>query len=273
MNESCESSSAPHDADGSDYWNETRRPLCSLAFLAPLLVIYEAGVLWTGGARPEAVRNGADYWLRGWLQQVGIGHNWLLPLLLAGVLLVWHMARKQPWRVSAEALGGMFAESLLFAFGLILLGQLNDIAFQRCGPALLAAGGTLTVPATAQIVGFLGAGIYEEFLFRLCLLPLCYAAFRFLLLPARPAVVASVVLTSLVFSLAHYLHPEGSFASWQSFSAAMHQVRETPALWQSFAFRTTAGAFFAGLFFARGFGITVGCHAAYDVLVGVLLVA
>ena len=31
------------------------------------------------------------------------------------------------------------------------------------------------------------------------------------------------------------------------------------------------GLFFAVLFVLRGFGITVGSHAAYDVLVGVLL--
>jgi hypothetical protein len=29
--------------------------------------------------------------------------------------------------------------------------------------------------------------------------------------------------------------------------------------------------FFATLFFVRGFGITAGCHALYDVMVGVLL--
>jgi hypothetical protein len=29
--------------------------------------------------------------------------------------------------------------------------------------------------------------------------------------------------------------------------------------------------FFAAVFLMRGFGITVGCHAAYDLLVGVLL--
>jgi hypothetical protein len=32
-----------------------------------------------------------------------------------------------------------------------------------------------------------------------------------------------------------------------------------------------AGLFFAGLFVLRGFGITVGTHAAYDLLVGLLL--
>jgi hypothetical protein len=41
----------------------------------------------------------------------------------------------------------------------------------------------------------------------------------------------------------------------------------------SFVFRATAGVFFAGLFVVRGFGITVGSHAAYDLLVGILIPA
>ena len=41
----------------------------------------------------------------------------------------------------------------------------------------------------------------------------------------------------------------------------------------SFAFRAMAGVFFAGLFVVRGFGITAGSHAAYDLLAGVLIPA
>jgi hypothetical protein len=36
-----------------------------------------------------------------------------------------------------------------------------------------------------------------------------------------------------------------------------------------FVFRTCAGLFFTFLFVARGFGVAVGAHAGYDVLVGV----
>ena len=39
-----------------------------------------------------------------------------------------------------------------------------------------------------------------------------------------------------------------------------------------FVFRTVAGLYFTLLFVARGFGIAVGAHAGYDVLVGVVVV-
>jgi hypothetical protein len=35
-----------------------------------------------------------------------------------------------------------------------------------------------------------------------------------------------------------------------------------------FVFRTMAGLFFTLLFITRGFGIAVGAHAGYDILVG-----
>src|SRR4051812_25241046 len=102
-----------------DYWRETRQPLSSLGFPAPLLITYELGVFWVGGGRADTVRNGADAWMRDWLHQIGITGLWYLPILLAGVLLGWHYATKQTWKFSWETLGGMLAESLLFAFILI----------------------------------------------------------------------------------------------------------------------------------------------------------
>ncbi len=62
----------------------------------------------------------------------------------------------------------------------------------------------------------------------------------------------AVLLTSVVFSAAHYLGPHGE--TFNSFS---------------FAFRFLAGAFFAVLFVYRGFGVAAGTHALYDVFVSV----
>jgi len=104
-----------------------------------------------------------------------------------------------------------------------------------------------------RIVSFIGAGVYEEVLFRLCLIPLCYGLFRLIGAPAKGAVLGAVLLTSVGFSAAHYIGPAADqFALF------------------SFTFRACAGLFFALLFVYRGFGITAGCHAAYDILVGVI---
>ena len=107
-------------------------------------------------------------------------------------------------------------------------------------------------PHLASLTAYLGAGVYEELLFRLLLVPL---------LIGRVAAAAAssdrqhgrgaVLLSSLVFAAAHHIPPYGETFAWFSFS-----------------FRVLAGIFFAVLFVYRGFGIAAGTHAGYDLLVG-----
>lgn len=246
--------------ESADYWHGTRRPLTCLVFLAPLLGAYEAGVLWLGGRNANAIRNGADYWIRNGLETLGLNSPWLLPAMIVIGLLVWHIARRETWRVSPGLLGGMLAESLLFAVALVVLGQLENAAISHLrGHASAHFQGAVFAALapermTPQAIMYVGAGIYEEVLFRLCLLPVCYGLFRTGGLGHAFAAGLAVVASSLAFSLAHYVGPTG----------------ETFHLF-TFWFRTAAGLFFAALFVLRGFGVTVGAHAAYDLIVGLLL--
>ena len=52
------------DERGRSYWSTTRRPLPCLVFVAPILLAYELGVLWLGGDSADALRTGADAWMR-----------------------------------------------------------------------------------------------------------------------------------------------------------------------------------------------------------------
>jgi membrane protease YdiL (CAAX protease family) len=239
-------------ARSADYWGTTRRPLTCLVFLAPLLTAYEVGVQWLGGRDPDTLRNGADYWIRNALESLGLNSPWLVPAMILIGLLVWHIARQESWRVSPGVLGGMLAESLLFAVALVIAGQLENAAFRHWRVHTPAALASQQVAPLALM--YVGAGIYEEVLFRLCLLPLCYGLFRAGGSGSRWAAALAIVVTSLAFSLAHYVGPAGE--TFQLFT---------------FWFRTVAGLFFAALFVLRGFGITVGAHAAYDLIVGLVL--
>lgn len=263
----------PAESSEPHYWFETRKPFCNLIFLLPLLLVYELGVLLIGGNQADAFRNGADAWMRQFLLHLGVDFLWVLPVSLVAALLLWQWASRQPWRTSWDTLGGMVAESLLFAFALILLGQAVDCCFRQPHVSLLQIESNWTSNLMIRSVTFLGAGIYEEFLFRLCLIPITYATLRALLLPHRWSVAVTIVSTSLIFSLAHYLGTSEHGYSLASLIDAVSRVRSTRSLWFSFVFRTLAGMFFAALFFLRGFGITVGSHAAYDVIVGAVLIA
>lgn len=232
----------PTRAALDEYWRQSRRPLTNLLFVLPLLLLYEGGVLLLG---PAAARNGADVWLRQLLDALGFGQYFLLPTLTVGALLAWHHTTREPWRVRPRVLPGMWLESLVLGCALLVLARLQ-------GALLMQFGGGAPPAAMGRLVLFFGAGIYEEVLFRLLLLPAVAALLALWIKAPKLNVVSAVVVTSLVFALAHYVGPHG-----ESFH------------WHTFLFRFSAGGFFALLFVHRGFGIAAGTHALYDILVGV----
>jgi hypothetical protein len=225
------------------YWSLSRTPLTSLVFSLPLVLAYEGGVLLLGRGSP---RNGADVWLRQLLDALGLGAYFLLPTLTVLGLLAWHHVEHDRWKFSGGVLAGMAAECLLWAVILVGLARLQD----RLWPLAAAAArdGFL-----ARLIGFCGAGLYEEVLFRLLLLPLLIWVFRRLGCGNVAAAILGLLASSLLFSAAHYVGPLGD--TFQLYS---------------FTFRALAGMFFAILFVVRGFGIAAGTHAVYDVLVGLL---
>jgi len=241
------------------YWAESQRPVASLVFVAPLLAVYELGVLVLG---PESVRNGADAWLRELLRWVGFGQYFLLPVLTVCILLSWHYTTRKPWRLSGGLLSGMVVECVLLAFCLRLILQLQATLFGAVvgpvdpsnGQAVMALEVSRTVRDT---VGFLGAGVYEELLFRLMLLPAAGWTLRRVGIRRRASIPLAVVVTSLMFAAAHHIGEHGLAL----------KLAELP-FWFQFTFRFMAGVFFSMLFVHRGFGIAAGTHAGYDILVG-----
>ena len=234
----------------ADYWHESARPLTSLLFVLPLLVVYEVAAL---AVHSDAARNGVDIWLRYVLDGVGFGQFFLLPLATCGILLAWHHVTRDKWRCAPSVLGVMLAESLFLGILLMALAQLNGWVFMASTPANTPTPETQGRLAN-YVVGSIGAGIYEELLFRLMMLPAVIAVLRWLGEPRRASLMTGVILTSLIFSAAH-------FQIFTGYGEAFD--------WFSFTFRTLAGSFFASLFVLRGFGVTVGAHVVYDIFVGV----
>ncbi|MGD0900934.1 MAG: CPBP family intramembrane glutamic endopeptidase [Thermoguttaceae bacterium] len=225
---------------GESYWAQSRRPLTSLAFTAPLLVIYETGI---AILREDAFRNGAEVWMRNRLGQLGFGQYFLLPLLTVCLLLGWHYLSREPWRVSRRVLYVMAGECALLAPGLWLILYLQSV---------MLGGLRMSIQENIQeklgkVVGYLGAGIYEELLFRLILLTGVIGLLAWLRAGPRASTLSGILITSLLFAGAHYLYIQFD--------------------WFSFIFRVLAGIFFAVLFLYRGFGIAAGTHAGYDVLI------
>jgi hypothetical protein len=254
---------AHHQHSETGYLESTRQPLASLAFLLPLLAAYEAGALWLEHHN-LGHRTGADQWLHAGLDATGLALGWLPPTLLVVSLLVWQLCGEFPWRFRASAPVFMTAESGGYALGLVGLSRVVDLGFagleqgasllQAAAPAASAATSTSSEflsRSVAPLVGYLGAGIYEEALFRLALLPVLYGLTRLIQIPEILAGTVAVTGSALLFSLAHHLGAPGETFSWFVF-----------------IFRWLAGIYFAWIFLVRGIGVAVGAHVAYDVLVG-----
>ena len=242
------------------YFEHSRTPLVSLAFVLPLIVLYEVGT-----ARPSAPADAAAphhiiafTLLRQFFALFGATGRHLPAMAVVGILLAWHLARRDPWKVRWTVLGGMAGEGILLSVPLLAMGVALAHLFHHL--PLAAPGsphplGAASLPSRDVMVLCLGAGIYEELVFRLIALTVLSLLVRDLLLfPAKATWLTVVLASALMFSAYHYLGAETFH--WQTLSG-----------WRTFAFRTLAGIYFGVLFLTRGFGVTAATHAAYDILV------
>ena len=237
-------------AGATSYLQATRHPWSSFVFLLPLLVTYEVGVLYLGGPQADALRNGADTWLRWGLESAGLNLPWLPPALLAVIFLLWSLHRRDDIpKDLTGAVTGMVIEAVFFALGLWGLSRALDPILKGFGIQL--AWNPPTAQALRQTITFLGAGIYEELLFRLLLFTGLVALLRVLRLPGLLAVAFAALVSATLFSAAYHLGPCGE-----------------PFNGRFFLFRVLAGLYFTVVYQFRGFGIAAGAHALYDVVVG-----
>ncbi|HEY2825239.1 MAG TPA: CPBP family glutamic-type intramembrane protease [Gemmatimonadales bacterium] len=231
------------------YWAQAREPRYSVLFVTPLLLLYEALAFLLSHSAFAGVRNGADVLLKTAFVALG-GPRGLaafgVALFGAGVWVVWRDWRRHPGPLAARVFALMAVESLAYAsvFGLVV-GRLTAFLLH---PALRIAAGGVALPIQTQMVVSLGAGIYEELLFRVLLVSALIALGSAIKLPRPFAIGGAVVGSALIFSAFHYIGPLGD-----AFTLG------------SFAFRAVAGLLLSGLYVARGFGVTAWTHALYDV--------
>ena len=235
----------------TDYMSSTRHSFVSLLFVLPLLFVYEWGAVSLSGANGETLRNGADAWARAQLSEYGLPVLWAAPVLLVAFLIartVWDWPNR-PKRPIAVVFG-VFLESAVFAAAIWALSRNFYPLLERAGVPLNAV--QFQPVAAGQVIQFIGAGIYEEVLFRVGLFGLCYLLLRIILMPKLFAILIAAAVSSLVFASAHH---------WGANGEPMNSAK--------FLFRTAAGLVFTGVYVTRGLGVAVGAHAGYNILVGV----
>jgi hypothetical protein len=232
------------------YWALSRAPRYSILFALPLLLAYEAlaAALGDGGT---GVRNGADVIVKTvFIAAAGPrGPLWFAGLLTlaCGALVVRDM-RRTKGGLSGRIFLGMMAESIALAsiFGVVV----GTITVRLLTPfGVMAMAQVQELGPVERLLVSLGAGLYEELLFRVILVGALVALGTKLLgWGPRLAACVAVVVGALVFSAFHYVGPFGD-----------------PLELSSFTFRAIGGLAFSALYVTRGFGITAWTHALYDV--------
>jgi membrane protease YdiL (CAAX protease family) len=224
--------------DLSRYLELTRGVTVSFAYLLPLLAAYELGV-WLSGLD---LRNAAELSLKGFAGVLGGAAIWAQLFVLLGTLVVALRLSRQ--NVPAVRLYPLFLiEATLLA---VLLGPLASLFVRSLGlqPSVDA------VATSDRILLSIGAGVYEELVFRFLLLAGGFTLLHRGLSLSRPLAFAiSLVVSSLLFSAYHHIGPYGE---------PFHGV--------AFAFRAIAGVLLGVLFAGRGLALCAYLHAFYDIL-------
>jgi len=273
------------------YLERTSRPIYAIVFLLPFIIFYELGTFGinTDVLNQSQIRVVAFVWLQNLLESVGFGGKfaWVAPPLAVIVILIaMQITSGKQWRFWFGDILPMVIECVLLAVPLIVLtlylsssseaesniGQFENSAIRIQTAAPLSCSSVAYNPLSsatgqtgkdepsrsilANIVTGIGAGIYEELVFRLILICILMLLLQDALrLNHTNSIVLSVLISAALFSAHHHI---------DLISGQPNAV--DPFNWTRFAFRTIAGIYFAILFAIRGFGITAGTHAFYNII-------
>jgi membrane protease YdiL (CAAX protease family) len=259
------------------YLDRTSRPIYALVYLLGFLLLYEIGTFYIN---PEALTQSlsrtqlrvvAFVWFQNLLEYVGFSERmtWIAtPFAVIIILIAWQIANGTRWHVRISDFVPMTVECILLALPLLVL----SLAMNRPAPAETITAGAAVISSAAGVVSStggglwgdivtgIGAGIYEELVFRLILICLLMILFQDILrLDKDVAVILSILISAGLFSVHHhFFYVNGRFGQGE------------PFVWITFLFRMLAGIYFAVIYTLRGFGIVAGTHAFYDIIAAVL---
>ncbi|MEL7473412.1 MAG: CPBP family intramembrane glutamic endopeptidase [Planctomycetota bacterium] len=248
--------------DTRSYFESAASPLHALVFLAPMLIFYEVSVVASQFGEPGSVRGVEAHRIFSELfGGFGVVGGRLPAVALVLTMLVMHVRRRDRWRVRPGVLVGMGIESVALTLPLLMLNAVVGSMRRAPGASDVAAAGVPTTPDLSslpwldQLTISVGAGLYEEFLFRLVLL----ASFTTLLAGAAGMQRAGGRGVAIALSAI-------AFAWYHEAAAGVAGVD-----WYLFVFYAIAGVYFSLVYLWRGFGVAAGVHGMYDIIVLVLL--
>ena len=227
------------------YWKVTKNIYYSLLFIFPMLFLYEIMCWLQFAGKSAEIRNGADVFLRQFIMGFGRHsesiYGLLLIIVFCGIMIINRNMLKNG-RLKFTFLLYMLAESLLWSLGFLILMSISE-------KIILSILGRNIIPEQFYLA--IGAGIWEELLFRVGALGLCLSFLtKIIKYSGIFSAIIAIMFAAVLFSLFHYIGPFGDMFTYKSFYI-----------------RTWAGIFLGSLYLFRGLGITVYTHIFYDMAI------
>tara|TARA_X000001036_G_scaffold99974_1_gene93117 strand:- start:570 stop:1274 length:705 start_codon:yes stop_codon:yes gene_type:complete len=226
-----------------DYLQKSKSPFYSFIITLPIFLFYELGLFLMRGTEFSSIKNGADALIEDMIATLGFDIFYISSsvFLLAFFIIAYYQKKNyDSFTIYKSYLSIMLLESFLYALLLfLLLGNMSlylmDISVEDI---------------KFNIILSLGAGIYEELIFRVFSIFIFYRFINFIFKSMRhfSTQFFALLLSSILFSLFHFMGTE-------SFSQ------------EAFTIRFIAGILLGILYINRGFGITAITHSFYDIFV------
>ena len=219
----------------------------------PLLVLYE-GLIWlVNHGQVSQVRISAEVWLKRVLPALGATGMHVLAVVVVLVGLgIFFYERKKHIPIRPRYFSLMVVESGLYAVVLaFLVSGVVGMLF-AAAPVSLVAAQVVEQGVWTKLALSIGAGLYEELLFRVLLVGGLYGLLSLFIAKKNRlfTYVVVAIIGALLFSAVHYIGSLGDAFTWSSF-----------------VFRFLFGLALNVVFLVRGFGVAAWTHALYDVMI------
>jgi len=226
------------------YFSASRNIFYSLIIIFPMLFLYELLGFINNFEAHYQIRNGADAMIRQVFLIFGPNSQLVYGLTLFIILSsVGYRHRKilLKGEINVRFLVLMIGESFVWCGGLL-------ITMKGINTVFLAS--PIRSNLLEQFYLSIGAGIWEELIFRLGLISvITYLINSIFSYGKSLSIFLALFLSGTVFSLFHYIGVYGDTFTWETF-----------------ILRAFAGIFLGAIFLFRGLGISVYTHIIYDMV-------
>ncbi len=197
----------------------------------------------SNGASYSGVRISAEVWMKRLLVNFGASSLTVLGLAVVAVgFAIIYFERKKEIPIRSRYFLWMIGESIVYALFLgIIVGTTVGFIFSAFPSP------TDSMSILQQVALSLGAGLYEELLFRVVLVSGVFYLINLIGDNSTRSYIITAILAALIFSAVHYT---GSLGDTFTLS--------------SFTFRFLFGLALNALYIVRGFGVAAWTHAIYD---------